>query len=271
MGEVVALVLARGRGQRMRCAVPEARLTSAQAAAARAGSKALMPIGGYAYLDYVLSSLADAGYRRAGLVIGPEQCEACGPYVEPDRAARVHVDLIEQVEPRGTADAVRSAEAWVGGSPFVVLNGDNLYPVSVLRALAELREPGLAGFERDELVRWGNIPAERVQSFALLNVDASGRLMRIVEKPGAQEAGLAGPAALVSMNVWRFDDRIFDACADVGLSARGEYELPDAVALALARGVPFTVVRGHGGVLDLSNQGDIFEVSRRLSGIEPRP
>ena len=28
------------------------------------------------------------------------------------------------------------------------------------------------------------------------------------------------------MNVWRFDDRIFDACRDVPLSARGEYELP---------------------------------------------
>ena len=255
----------------MRRTAPAACLTSEQAAAARAGSKALMPIGGHAYLDYVLSSLADAGYGRAGLVIGPEQREACGRYVEHDRVARVHVDLIQQMEPRGTADAVRSAEGWVGGSPFVVLNGDTLYPVSVLRALAELRGPGLAGFERDELVCSGNIPAARIQSFALLNVDASGRLTRIVEKPDAREAGLAGSTALVSMNGWRFDDRIFSACADVGRSARGEYELPDAVALALACGVPFTVVRGHGGVLDLSNQGDISEVSRRLSGIEPRP
>jgi dTDP-glucose pyrophosphorylase len=246
-------------------------LTLDQAAAARAGLKALMPVGRYPYLDYVLSSLADAGFRRAGLVMGPEHRDACRRYAEPGRMARVQVDLIEQAAPRGTADAVRSAEAWIGGSPFIVVNGDNLYPVPVLRNLAALDGPGLPGFRREELVRSGNIPASRIQSFALINVDASGRLARIVEKPTAEEAAAAGPDALISMNCWRFDARIFPACADVGLSARGEYELPGAVALAHARGVPFTVIPGRGTVLDLSSQSDVSAVTRRLAGVEPRP
>jgi glucose-1-phosphate thymidylyltransferase len=271
MGEVIAVVLARGQGQRMRRLDPDARLTPEQAAAAHAGWKALMPIGGYPYLDYVLSALGDAGYRRAGLVIGPEHRDACRPYTEPGRAARVAVDLIEQQEPHGTADAVRSAERWVGQSPFVVLNGDNLYPVSVLRDLAALSGPGLAAFARDELVRSGNIPAARIESFALVKVDASSHLTQIVEKPSPHDAESAGPAALVSMNCWRFDDRIFEACADVDVSARGEYELPDAVALARARGMRVKVIRGHGTVLDLSSQSDVSEVSRRLIGVEPRP
>ena len=70
------------------------------------------------------------------------------------------------------------------------------------------------------------------------------------------------------MNAWRFDSRIFDACLDVAPSARGEYELPSAVALAMARGVRFTVVRAGGAVLDLSRQTDIAAVEAHLDPIE---
>ena len=72
------------------------------------------------------------------------------------------------------------------------------------------------------------------------------------------------------MNVWRFDDRIFEACRDVPRSARGEYELPEAVALAIARGVEFRVVPARGAVLDLSRRGDVAQVTARLAGCEPR-
>ena len=63
-----------------------------------------------------------------------------------------------QAEPRGTADAVLAAEQWTQGEPFLVMNGDNLYPADVLRDLAALDEPGLPGFRRDELVASSNIP-----------------------------------------------------------------------------------------------------------------
>lgn len=71
------------------------------------------------------------------------------------------------------------------------------------------------------------------------------------------------------MNCWRFDARIFDACRDVPKSARGEYELPEAVALAMARGVRFTAVPARGPVLDLSRRVDAADVARRLAGIVP--
>ena len=59
------------------------------------------------------------------------------------------------------------------------------------------------------------------------------------------------------MNCWRFDDRIFDACRDVPRSARGEFELPEAVRLALARVMRFRVVRARGPMLDLSRPGGV--------------
>ena len=71
------MVLARGLGTRMRRDDAAAALDGRQAAAANAGVKAMIPIavgkGDRPFLDYVLSTVADAGYRRVCLVIGPEQ------------------------------------------------------------------------------------------------------------------------------------------------------------------------------------------------------
>src|SRR5687768_15906577 len=66
-----ALVLARGLGTRMRAADPRAPLTPEQQRAAEAGSKAMMPIGGRPFLDYLLNAIAEAGIRRVGLVVAP--------------------------------------------------------------------------------------------------------------------------------------------------------------------------------------------------------
>ena len=73
------------------------------------------------------------------------------------------------------------------------------------------------------------------------------------------------------MNLWRFDSRIFDACRDVPRSVRGEFELPEAVALALTRGLRLRAIPARGPVLDLSRRADAADVERRLSGTEARP
>ena len=73
------------------------------------------------------------------------------------------------------------------------------------------------------------------------------------------------------MNCWRFDARIFDACRDVPRSARGEFELPEAVGLAARRGVRFKALSAVGPVLDLSRRADTADVERRLAGVRPQP
>ena len=260
----------------MRAPAAAVEMTPAQREAAAAGCKTLMPIGGRPFLDYILSSLADAGCNEVAVVVGPAQRRAFAGFERPEGAHRTSIALVEQPEPRGTADAVLAAAGWLADAPFLVVNGDNLYPSAVLRDLVALQSPGLAVFDADDLVRSGNIPAARVAEFALVEVTRAGQLAGIVEKPAGFESARAAAGAprgdrLVSMNAWRFDPRIFDACRDVAPSLRGECELPDAVMLAMSRGVPFTAVPAAGPVLDLSRQLDIVEVTRRLIGITPCP
>ena len=303
-----AVVLARGLGTRMRAQDPDARLTDRQRAAADAGLKAMIPVNGRPFLDYALSALADAAVTDIALIVAPEHDEVRRHYAESP-PARIELSLVVQPEARGTADAVLAAAAWTRDEPFLAINADNLYPVAALARLAALDGPGLLAFERDDLVRTGNIPADRIRSFAVLEVDDEGYLTRIVEKPASIDARTAAdlppaggsyragryehdsppaggsdrhpdPAAsafrqkdhvLVSMNCWRFDARIFAACRDSPRSPRGEFELPDAVALATRRGVRFRALPGDGPVLDLSRRADTADVERRLAGVEPRP
>jgi glucose-1-phosphate thymidylyltransferase len=244
-------------------------LTPEQRRAADAGLKALLPIGGRPFLDYILVTLASAGVRSAGVVVAPGDDPIRARYT--GAGSPLPLEFIVQPMARGTADAVLAAERWTGAQPFLVMNGDNLYPVAALRALVQLDEPGLPVFERTELIASSNIPAERVQSFALLDVDAGGRLTRIVEKPSDADMPPPGAPMLVSMNCWRFDARIFEACRDVAPSPRGEVELPNAVMLAIDRGVSFRAVPARGPVLDLSRRADAAEVERRIRALHLLP
>jgi len=261
-----AVVLARGLGTRMREYDPDAALTDAQRQAAEHGHKAMMPIHGRPFLDYVLSALADAGLTRIALVVAPDHGPLRDYYERESPPSRLRVEFVVQPDARGTADAMLAAETWTAAEPFLTLNADNLYPVKALGDLVALDEPGLPVFEADDLVRSSNIPRARIAAFALLDVGEDGYLRSIVEKPGAP----VWPS-YVSMNVWRFDARIFDACRDVPRSLRGEYELPEAVGLALARGVRFRAVPARGAVLDLSRRADAAVVERRVGGMEVRP
>lgn len=251
--------MARGLGRRMQ-APAAASLDSAQAAAADAGLKAMMPFG-RPFLDHVLHGLADAGVLDVGLVLGPEH-ESVREYYRTVPKRRIRVSFLEQAQPLGTADAVLSARAWTGTSPFIVLNADNLYPEAVLERLSGGTSPAVPAFARDSL----GLSPERIGAFALLEMDDRGALAGIIEKPGVGAVRKAGPDAPVSMNIWRFDERIYPFCRDVPLSARGERELPQAVGLAVSHGMTFDVFPAQGPVLDLSSRADVAAVSRALEG-----
>jgi glucose-1-phosphate thymidylyltransferase len=262
-----AVILARGLGTRMR-RDEGAALDPAQAEAADAGLKAMIPVG-RPFLDYVLSALADAGFTRVCLVIGPEHGAVRDYYGRDHRPERLEVVFAIQPEPRGTADAVLAAKPMIAGAEFAVLNADNYYPVAALRMLRGLDGPGTVLFDADALVQHSNIPAERIRDFAYAGVDAEGVLVDLIEKPREGDRDLSH-TRLVSMNIWRFDDAIFPVCRDVPRSPRGEHELPLAVRLAVERGMRLRTATCREGVLDLSRRTDIAAVAERLRDVQVR-
>ncbi|HOQ60926.1 MAG TPA: nucleotidyltransferase family protein [Vicinamibacterales bacterium] len=270
MQRPIVVILARGLGTRMRRGDPGAALADEQARVADTGVKAMIPIG-RPFLDYVLSGLADAGLREVCLVIGPEHGAIREYYGTTARPSRLHIEYAIQARPLGTADAVASASDVVGERPCLVLNSDNYYPVEAYRALVAMDGPGLVAFERDAMARLGNVPAERAGQLAVVRIGSDGHLLDVIEKPDEATLASLGSEVYLSMNCWRFDRTVLDACGRVAPSARGERELPDAVRLAQREGgTTFRVVRLKAGVLDLSSRSDVAGVARHLAGVEVR-
>jgi glucose-1-phosphate thymidylyltransferase len=257
-----AVILARGLGTRMRREDASATLNAEQSEAADAGVKAMISVG-RPFLDYVLSSLADAGFSHACLVIGPEHA-AIRDYYTGVHCSRIQVDFAVQAAALGTANAVLAAEEFAGEDEFVTINADNYYPADALLAIQRLGKPGAVLFPSDTLARSSNIPSQRISDFAGATVGEHGFLVHIEEKPRADNHG----ECLVSMNCWRFNRAVFTFCREVPLSERGEYELPMAVNLAIARGLRMKVAISHEGVLDLSRRSDIAAVATRLKGVQ---
>jgi glucose-1-phosphate thymidylyltransferase len=266
-----AVVLARGLGTRMRRTDSGATLTPEQAAAADAGSKAMMPVReGRPFLHYVLSALADAKVQEICIVVAPDADDIRRHFYSELTLQRLRIAFAIQPEARGTADAVLAARGVVGDSRFLVLNADNYYPVEAYRELAKIDGCALPGFDREALVRQGNIDPERIRKFALLKVSQDGFLEEIVEKPDEATFQAMGEHALVSMNLWAFTPVIFEACKLVKPSARGELELPDAVRIAMKEfAEPFRVLPFAAPVIDLGTRADVASVVKFLEGVRP--
>jgi dTDP-glucose pyrophosphorylase len=263
-----AVILARGLGTRMQKQNSHVALDTAQSAMADAGIKGMVNVG-RPFLDFVLSALADAGIEKVCLVIGPEHQIVRHYYMKEGKPTRLGLELVVQEKPLGTANAVLAAEGFPGDDPFIVLNSDNYYPAEALSTFRETTAPAIAGFRRSALVTKGNISPEGTARFGALESDEDGFLERILV--GQAAAGKSDSDALANMNCWLFDRSIFGACRGVPLSARGEYELPQAVQLAIDHGrMKVRVVPIDAGVLDLSSRSDVASVTRLLQGIVVR-
>ena len=245
-----AVVLAAGRGSRMRETHNSTTLTSNQAELARTGMKAMVPVG-RPFIDYVLSGLADSGYGQICLIIGPDH-DAMRQHCRQYASSRLDIHFAVQLRALGTANAVACAGDFVGDDSFLLINGDNFYPATALTGLRHASGAAVAAFSPEALCQ-GNISPERLRHFAALGPGPDGKLERVVEKPSDEFFSNRTHPVLMGMNCWRFTPAIFAACRSIPLSPRNEYELTDAVMYSIQTlGVSFHILRINEPVLDLT-------------------
>ncbi len=165
VGSVEAVVLAAGKGTRMRSDLP----------------KVLHELDGRPLLDYVLDAVAAAGIRRPIVVVGHR-----ADLVEAACAGR-EIRWVRQEPQLGTGHAVQVAEPLLAeeGSTLV-LNGD--VPLIRPRTLADLaRRAAAAGVAAAVLT----CTLPDAGAYGRIVKDGRGRLLRIVEARDATAAELA--------------------------------------------------------------------------------
>jgi glucose-1-phosphate thymidylyltransferase len=214
---VKALILAGGSGTRLRPIT-------------HTSAKQLVPVAGKPILFYGLESMADAGIKDVGIIVGETAPEIRAAVGDGSRWG-LSVTYIEQSEPLGLAHCVLIARDYLGDDDFVMYLGDNLLRQGVREfvdhfeaARVRAAQPAL-----DEMA--GGVPAAEIlltpvadpRQFGVAELDASGRVIRLVEKPEFP------PSDLALVGVYLFDRRIHDAVRAIRPSGRGELEITDAI------------------------------------------
>lgn len=209
-----------GKGTRLR---PHTHLTP----------KPLLRVGDKPVLSYILDDLRELGVNEAVLITGhlKEKVEAYMRSEYPD----FHAVYTEQVEQRGTADAIALAEPFVREEMLIIFV-DTLFDadLSLVRRLPD----DVAG------VIWAK-EVEDYQRFGVLVTDADGFMKEIIEKPSEPVSKLAN-IGLYYIRDWKL---LFEGIHHVMSSppgASGEYYLTDAFQYMVDRGARLKVEPVHG-------------------------
>lgn len=196
-----ALILAGGKGTRLRP------ITYAIA-------KQLVPVANKPVIEYGIEAIAKAGVRHFGVIVGDQAAEIEAAVGDGGRWG-IRVTYIPQPAPLGLAHAVATARPFLGDDDFIMYLGDNLIKSNVRTLIEE--------FERRRPA--ASILLTRVpnpQDFGVAEMQGE-RVVRLQEKPQQPKSDLA------LVGVYLFDRRIHDSIEHLQPSARGEYEITDAI------------------------------------------
>src|SRR6202022_5093140 len=126
----------------------------------------------------------------------------------------LQLTYLPQEAPLGRAHAVKIAEDFIAGEPFVMYLGDNLLPGGITELVQEFPER-----KPDAMILLTAVPDPQRFGVAMLSDD--GRVQTLEEKPARPRSDLA------LVGVYLFPAHIFEAVDSIQPSARGEREITD--------------------------------------------
>ncbi|HEX7533579.1 MAG TPA: bifunctional UDP-N-acetylglucosamine diphosphorylase/glucosamine-1-phosphate N-acetyltransferase GlmU [Methyloceanibacter sp.] len=242
----LAIVLAAGKGTRMKSALP----------------KVLHRIAGAPMIAHVLRAAQAAGIGKTSLVVGPgmEDVARAATALEPK------LQVFVQAEQLGTADAVKAArqafEDFTGN--VLILYGDTpLLRAETLDAVRAELDGGadlvVIGFEAENPIGYGR-----------LLLDDRGRLAAIREEKDASDAERALTLCNSGIMGFRSGKTLLGLLGRIGKNnAKGEFYLTDAVALTAGDRLETRIVTSNGEeVLGVNSRGELAQaegaMQRRL-------
>jgi len=226
---VRAVILAAGKGKRMKSAVP----------------KVLHKLCGRSLFEHVLAAVRDAGAREIIAVVSPDARAAIEGF---------GMRAVVQQPPNGTGHAAQLAlDALPGDDPVLIVSADMpLLPAALLRAVVEIREKTKAV----AALLTADVPLPT--SFGRV-MRESGRVARIVEHSDATpEQQLVTE---VNAGVYCFDaPALRDYLTRLSpANAQSELYLTDCIGLAVASGalVEAVTTRNHRDVIGVNTRAEL--------------
>ena len=220
-------------------------------------AKQLIPVANKPVLVRVIEAIHEAGVTEIGIVVGqtaPEIEEALGDGHEWG----VKLTYIPQNSPDGLAHAVKISQDFLQGESFVMFLGDNVI------------EGGISSLIRDFANNDWNSQivlkeVENPSAYGVAKLRADDSIEQLIEKPKNP------PSNLALVGIYMFDEHIFEAVNSIQPSARGEYEITDAIQWLIEHNYTVFPHVHKGWWIDTGKPTDMLEAnSHVLEEITPK-
>ena len=239
-----AIILAAGKGTRMRGLTAEK-------------PKPMLELSGKPMLEHILTALRDSGISEFALITG--YCaEVVETYFGNGSRLGIHVHYIRQSVQNGTGAAFHLARDFVSNDSFFAGFADIIVSVPNYARLLDdfLRRPA-------EAVVSLNWVADPYQGAAVF-LDREDNITRIIEKPPKGSSSSHWNSA----GLFVFSPALFAYTEALVPSARGEYEITDAIQAMVRNGLRVRGFKIEGFWSDVGKPEDIEPASKAISGEE---
>jgi len=213
--------------------------------------KPLLPLANRMTLEYAFDRLKEMGIQDVCIVVGENEPLMRNALGEGSDFG-LNLTYVRQTEPKGLAHAVSFAETFVGDDDFVLYLGDAIYDADFAQIVEKFKSSKCANLN---LVK----PVEDPRRFGVANVDGD-KITKLVEKPAEPESNLA------MAGLYIFGPAIWQVLPALQPSARGEYEITDAIQTLIDDGKDVRAAVFTGTWFDTGTLDSYLETSQFLTG-----
>ena len=225
----------------------------------RVVSKQLLPVYDKPMVYYPLSTLMLAGIRDVLVISTPSDLPRFEQLLGDGRQWGMNFQYADQPEPNGLAQAFVIGRRFVGSSGVALVLGDNIFYGEGLTALLQRAASKVSG------ATIFGYAVNEPQRYGVAELNASGRVIRIEEKPADPKS----PYAVTGL--YFYDNRVIDIAAALRPSKRGEYEITDVNMAYLEAGDLEMEIFGRGMAwLDTGTHESLYDASSFIGTVEKR-
>lgn len=225
-------------------------------------SKQLLPIFDKPMIYYPLSVLMLAGIREVLIISTPTDLPAFRRLLGDGSLLGMEITYAEQPTPDGLAQAFLIGEEFIGTDDVCLILGDNIFFGSYFTQ--QLQEAVTRTKKQQEATIFGYW-VENPQRYGVVDFNAAGKAVRIVEKPTHPTSNYA------VVGLYFYPNEVIEVAKAVKPSARGELEITSVNQAFLEKQRLSVQLLGRGFAwLDTGTHDSLSEASTFIEVIEKR-